>query len=71
VNRWQKGWQTRREHERQERAQFERRSEAARQGWITRRERQLQDRQDRRWSEWDYVEEPIDEEEGDTGEATR
>ena len=62
MNRWQKGWATRRERERERSERFERRSEAARRGWETRRTRQLEDRQDRRWSEWDYVEEPIDEE---------
>lgn len=57
-----RGWQTRRAREAQREAAFNRRSEAARKGWETRRFRQLEGQEDRRWSEWDYIEEPIDEE---------
>ena len=35
-------------------------SERAKRAAATRRDKELTDRQDRRWSEWDYVEEPID-----------
>jgi hypothetical protein len=59
-----KGWETRREREAQERREFERRSRAAKTGWETRRFRALEEKQDKRWAEWDYIEEPIDEEGG-------
>jgi hypothetical protein len=62
------GWETRRDNERREAERFERRSEAARLGWETRRDNILreQGRWDSfPWDDWDYVEEPIDDVDGD------
>lgn len=44
-------------------------SERAKRAAATRRDRELTDRQDRRWTEWDYVEEPIDDVGGDDGDT--
>lgn len=43
--------------------------ERAKRAAATRRDRELTDRQDRRWSQWDYIEEPIDDIGGEDGDT--
>lgn len=43
--------------------------ERAQRAAVARRDKELTDRQDGRWTEWDYVEEPIDDVGGEDGDT--
>lgn len=43
--------------------------ERAKRAAATRRDRELTERQDKRWTEWDYIEEPIDDVGGEDGKT--
>lgn len=72
-----KGWETRRARQAEREAEFQRRSEASKRGWDTRRLHEAERREEirepvrrRRGREYEqdyeWIEEPIDEVEGDT-----